>query len=293
MDSDEMRRFLFDGSNLRGVRVHLTEVWRELLSRHTYDEAVRSLLGESIAAVSLLGATIKFDGSLIMQMSGDGPVPMVVVQSTGARTVRGMASVRGEITGSSMQQLVGDGHLALTIDPGPDKERCQGIVALEGPRLATTIDSYFVNSEQLLTRLWLAADANHAAGMLLQALPSEDPETDSEGWQHLIALADTVQPTELLELDSHALLRRLFHAEPVRMFAPEPIRFSCGCSGDRVSGMLRAMPLEELLETAGEEGGVLAVTCDFCNAKYVFDLVDLEALFAGGAEQLTKNSTKH
>lgn len=295
MDSDGLRRFLFEGSNVRGVRVHLTDSWQTLLARHPYSEAVQELLGQSLAAVTLLGATIKFDGSLIMQMSGDGPVPMLVVQVTGSRTVRGMASVRDELASTDARQpldeVVGKGHLAITIDPGSGRDRYQGIVALDQSQLADVLDSYFTNSEQLPTRVWLAADGIRAAGMLLQALPAE--EFDEAEWQHVTTLADTLTPDELLGLGTEALLRRLYHAEPVRLFEPEAVRFFCRCSRDRVSGVLRALDLAELKETAIEEGGQLSVNCDFCNAPYTFDVVDLEELFASSTDQARGSTATH
>jgi molecular chaperone Hsp33 len=291
IDSDGMRRFLFEGSNVRGVRVHLSAAWQTLLARHPYPDPVKSILGQSLAAVALLGATIKFDGSLTLQMSGDGPVPMLVVQTTGARTVRGMASVRGDISSDELSDLLGKGHLAITIDQGPGKERYQGIVALQGDRLALVIDAYFENSEQLPTRLWLAADTQHAAGVLLQALPAD--EFDDDAWQHWITLAETLTSEELLSLSTEQVLRRLFHAEPVRVFAAEPVQFHCRCSRERVSGMLRAMELAELQETTDEEGGILSVSCDFCNADYKFDRIDLEALFATELEQPPPSATTH
>lgn len=286
-----MRRFLFEGSHLRGVRVHLTDAWQALLARHPYPGPVVGLLGQSLAAVSLLGATIKFDGSLIMQMSGDGPLAMLVVQATGARTVRGMASLRDTPHDATLAALLGKGHLAMTIDPGTGKERYQGIVGLEGDRLAHVLDGYFANSEQLPTRLWLAADAQHAAGLLLQALPSDDPDTRT--WERLTMMADTVKPDELLTLGSRSLLRRLFVSDQVRLFDPEAIAFECRCSRERVSGMLRTMSLAELLETAEEEGGALKVSCDFCNATYSFDPVDLQALFVEGADAPPPSDQTH
>jgi len=295
MDSDGLRRFLFEGSNVRGVRVHLTDSWQTLLARHPYPVAVKELLGQSLAAVTLLGATIKFDGSLIMQMSGDGPVPMLVAQVTGSRTVRGMASVREELPSEAPQQplgqLVGKGHLAITIDPGAGRDRYQGIVALDQTQLSQVIDGYFINSEQLPTRLWLAADGAQAAGMLLQALPADD--FDDAEWQHVTTLADTLQPEELLGLGTEALLRRLYHAEPVRLFEPETVRFFCRCSRERVGGVLKAMDPADLKETAIEEGGQLSVSCDFCNAQYAFDTVDLEELFATSADQAPGSSATH
>ncbi|MBT6278159.1 MAG: Hsp33 family molecular chaperone HslO [Chromatiales bacterium] len=282
-DTDCIRRFIIDGSNVRGVRVHLQDVWQEMLARNPYPAPVATLLGEALAGASLLAATIKIDGSLTLQTSGDGPVTMVVVQATGARTVRGMASVRGELDALDFASLVGTGHLAITIDPGTGKDRYQGIIALEGESLAAVVESYFETSEQLPTRLWLASDGDSAAGFLLQLLPSGDAEPDMESWEHCVTLAETLKGDELLGLDTETLLRRLFHAEPVRLFNEESMQFYCRCSRNRVSDMLRNMPCHELVADAQEQGGSLSVSCDFCNANYVFDVAQIEGLYAAPA----------
>ncbi|NKC16347.1 MAG: redox-regulated molecular chaperone Hsp33 [Gammaproteobacteria bacterium] len=287
VDTDFIRRFLLDGSNVRGVRVYLSGVWQEMLARNPYPAPVSRLLGQALAGASLLAATIKIDGSLTLQSSGDGPVTMVVVQATGAKTVRGMAAQRREIAGDDFQALVGAGHLAITIDPGTGKERYQGIVDLQGASLAQVIERYFATSEQLPTRLWLAADEHSAAGMLLQLLPADDGEApDLRSWEHCVTLADSVTPAELLGLGTETLLRRLFHADAVRLFAGESMRFYCRCSRTRVSAMLRNMPKHELMESAREQGGALEVSCDFCNANYPFDLPQIAALYGvGGASK--------
>jgi molecular chaperone Hsp33 len=280
-ESDIIRRFLFEGSNVRGVHIHLHETWCEIARRNQHPEAVRTLLGEAVAASMLLAATIKIDGSLTMQTSGDGPVTMLVVQATAARTVRGMASVKDDVDATDFRTLLGEGHLAITIDPGTGGERYQGIISLEGDVLAEVLDGYFVNSEQLPTRLWLAADGEHACGLLLQQLPGENPddEPDEEAWQHVTTLAQTVKPSELLALDASTLLNRLFATDAVRLFDGNKARFYCRCSRTRVAGMLTSLSREELLETAEEEGGVLTITCDFCNEHYAFDPIDIEQLF--------------
>ena len=283
--TDQIRRFIFEGSNVRGVHVHLGDAWQSIRERNQHAWPVNTLLGEALAASTLLASTIKIDGSLTIQTSGSGPVKMLVVQATGARTVRGMVSVRGEISSDSFGELLGQGHLAITIDPGTGGERYQGIVTLEGEDLAEVLANYFVNSEQLPTQLWLAADEHHASGLLLQQLPADDPdeEPDDTAWQHVTTLADTVKPEELTALDAEQLLRRLFVADEVRIFQSNDVRFYCRCSRSRVSGMLQAMPEHELLETAEDEGGQLTVSCDFCNETYVFDAEQIRALYVDEA----------
>ena len=191
-DIDTLHRFVIEDSGVRGELVHLDATWQSLLANTRYPDPVLDVLGEALSAVALLSATIKFDGSLILQISGDGPLHMVVVQATGRRTLRGLARWRGTVDPGPLGQLTGKGHLAMTIDPGPGKERYQGIVGLEGDSLAEILQVYFQNSEQLPTRLWLAADREHAAGLLLQHLPGRD--NDPDVWNRAVHLASTVAP---------------------------------------------------------------------------------------------------
>jgi molecular chaperone Hsp33 len=277
---DCVQHFIFDGCSVRGIHVRLGETWQTVRSRNDHPPAVQSLLGEALAAAAALMSTVKMDGTMTLQTNGDGPVSMLVAQASGARTLRGMVSISDEAPPDSFAGLLGSGHLAITIDPGSGGERYQGIVALDGDSLAEVIDGYFVNSEQLPTRLWLAADGAHAAALLLQQLPAHDPaaEPDDTVWQHLVTLAGTITNEELVSLPAAALLGRLFAEDPVRVFEPKSIRFYCRCSRQRVGDMLRVMPLDELLETASDEGGQITVSCDFCNKLYAFDPVDLETL---------------
>ena len=278
MDSpDTLHRFIIDDTDVRGELVQLDATWQTLLARSDYPANVRDLLGEALAAVSLLAATIKFDGSLILQTSGDGPLHLLVVQATGKRTVRGLARWHGELPDGGFAELVGQGHLAMTVDPGDGRERYQGIVALGDTTLADTLQDYFDRSEQLPTRLWLCADANRAAGLLLQRMPWHSDDDDA--WRRSVKLAETVTPEEMLGLAPSTILRRLFHQEPVRLFDGDPVRFACGCSRERVISTLRGLGEQEVRETLAEQGRI-EVTCEFCNAGYDFDAVDVEQMFA-------------
>lgn len=280
MDSpDTLHRFLFENTDVRGELVQLDATWQTLLSRVEYPGDVRELLGEALAAVSLLAATIKFDGSLIMQTSGDGPLHLLVVQATGKRTLRGLARWRGEPPAGGFSDMVGAGRLAMTVDPGDGRERYQGIVELGGDTLAHTLQHYFDQSEQLPTRFWLFADANRAAGLLLQRMPWKSDDDDA--WQRSTRLAETVTRDEMLTLTPSTILRRLFHEEEVRLFDGDPVRFECGCSRERVVRTLRGLGEAEVRETLAEQG-LVEVICEFCNATYHFDAVDVEQLFAAG-----------
>lgn len=276
-EPDTLHRFVFEGSDVRGELVQLQSTWQALLSRITYPTPVRVVLGEALAAVSLLAATIKFDGSLILQANGDGPLHMLVVQATGKRTVRGLARWRGEVPDEGFAAMIGDGRLAMTIDPGEGMDRYQGVIDLRADSLAGVLEDYFVRSEQLPTRLWLYADERRAAGLLLQKMPWRSADEDT--WNRSVHLAATVTGPELLGLAPQAILRRLFHEEDVRVFEGERVSFSCGCSRERVQAMLHALGEKEVVETLAEQGEV-RVDCEFCGQVYRFDAVDVAQLFS-------------
>jgi molecular chaperone Hsp33 len=289
---DNLHRFLFDGSNVRGELVQLDSTWQALLARQDYPLPVRRLLGEAAAATALLASTIKFDGSLILQTQGAGPVGLVVVECSGRGTLRGLARWHGDVENAGFAQLVGEGRLVMTIDPGGNAERYQGIVELGGDSLADCLQAYFLRSEQLPTRLWLGVDDERAAGLLVQEMPSQSAEADPDVWDRVTHLADTVTASELTGLSPHQLLRRLFHEERVRVFDPEAWRFECRCSRERVASMLKGLGREELDAILHEEGEV-GVDCEYCNASYRFDAVDVEQLFSDALSADTPPATRH
>ncbi len=276
-DRDCLQRFLFENLPIRGEIVRLDATWRTVLERRAYPPAVRQVLGEAVAAAALLSATIKFDGVLTLQIQARGPLRLLVVQVAADRTLRGLARWDGEPEPSPLPTLCGDGTLVLTLDAGSGKEPYQGVVALRGDTLAETLEHYFAHSEQLPTRTWLAADDQTAAGLLLQQLPGDDAEPDV--WRRLSFLADTLQAAELRRLEASTLLRRLFHEEDVRLFAPQSFRYRCNCSRERTAGMLRALGESELRQ-ALVEGRALQVDCEFCGHRYTFDSLDIAGLFA-------------
>ena len=280
-DADRLYRFLFEHLGIRGNLVHLDASWRAVLDAYAYPEGVRDILGEALAAAALLAATIKLDGSLILQAQGSGPLRTLVAQATSARTVRGLARFEGAVPATGdLPARFGEGRLVLTIERGQG-EPYQGIVPLAGAGLPEAIERYFRDSEQLPTRLWLAADANRAAGMLLQRLPREDapdPSTEDD-WNRVGLIADTLSPPELIGLPAEDLLHRLFHEDTVRLFEPEPMAFRCGCSRTRIEDMVRALGEGEALGLIAEQGAI-EVTCEFCNRLYRLDAVDTSQLFA-------------
>jgi molecular chaperone Hsp33 len=276
---DTLQRFLIEDSPVRGELVRLDGTWRTVLEKRHYPPAVQNTLGQFMAAASLLSATLKFQGSLIMQIRGNGPVSLLVVECTSGGNLRATAQWKEEPHKEDLSELFGDGQLVITIDPKLGKERYQGIVALEANTVAQALEDYLMRSEQLDTRLWLASDHNQACGMLLQKLPQEKEAMETDDWNRAIHLAETLSRDELLMLPPNEVIRRLYHEETIRLFASEPMTYSCSCSRERVVRALRVMGMDELNSLISERG-MVSVDCEFCNEHYEFDAVDIEQIFA-------------
>jgi len=282
MQRDALTKFLFEHLPVRGELVHLDASWAAALARVEYPQPVRDLLGQAYAATVLLASTLKLDGTLTLQVTGDGPVHLLVVQCDSERRLRGLARWTGEVEGMGFDQLMnggsGAGRMAITLEQraadGRD-ERYQGIVELEGGSFAAALERYFERSEQLPTRLFLAADGEAAAGMLLQVVPGA---VDDGAWQHATTLAATLEPEELLGLAPRQLLHRLYNEDDLRLFEPLAVSFRCGCDRDRIVSMLRGLGEEETMSIVAEHGQV-EVSCEFCGRSYRFDPVDARALF--------------
>ena len=289
--NDTLQRFLFERAPIRGEVAHLDATWRAVLERHQYPPVLRKVLGELMAAGALLAATLKFEGAIILQLHGSGPVKLIVVECTSEQTLRATAKWSGELdAGADLTQLLGEGRFAITLAPGAGQQNYQGVVAIDPAGVAASLEHYMRHSEQLDTRLWLTADDERAAGLLLQKLP-ERAEPDEDGWTRATLLADTVTGKELLELPPGKLLRRLFHQEDVRMFEPRPVSFRCSCSSERVGAMLRMLGYAEVRSIL-EERENIEVTCEFCNRAYHYDSVDAEQLFAA-ALHTRVSATRH
>jgi molecular chaperone Hsp33 len=295
-DHDSLHRFLFEHFPVRGHLVHLDAAWRALLEHRDYPPAVRKALGEAVAASVLLAATLKFEGTLSLQLQGDGPMHLLLAQCSNDLGVRAVARCKEspEILrpDATLQTLSGAGRLMVTLENEDLSQRYQGIVPLERGGLAQSLQGYFENSEQLPTRLWLHADERGVSGMLLQRLSDDSvasrsgvraegetrPDFD-DAWHRVQLLADTLKPEELHRLSDREILRRLFVEDDVRIFESSPVFFRCRCSRDRVVGMLRGVGADEIRSVLTERGNV-EVRCDFCNRAYQFDSVDVEQIFA-------------
>ena len=291
--ADTLQKFMIDQSLVRGELVEITDTWQQIQSRRQYPRAVKTMLGEMLSVAALLSANLKFNGAIILQIHGDGPVQLLVVECDADLKLRAMAKLREDATvedDATLQQLVnlhGEGRFAITLDPNdkmPGQQAYQGIVALDGDSVATVIENYMLRSEQLDTRLWLAADDTVSRGLLLQKLPAEGGTDvpvadDNDTWDRIVMLASTLSQNELLSTDIMTLLQRLYWEETIRVFEPRHPVFQCSCSRERVGNMLKMLGQEEI-DSALEELGQLAVDCEFCGQHYGFDKVDCTQLFA-------------
>lgn len=291
--TDTLQKFMFDGALVRGELVEISETWRQVQTHQDYPKAVKALLGEMLAAAALLSANLKFNGAIIMQIHGDGPVRLLVVECDSELQLRATAKLVPDANiedDAQLPQLVnlhGHGRFVITLDPKdklPGQKPYQGIVPLDGDSVATVIENYMLRSEQLDTKLWLAADGNVSRGLLLQKLPKEGGvaapvEDEAEAWNRMVMLGSTLRNDELLTTDIQTLMRRLFWEETIRVFDAQHPRFHCGCTREKVGNMLKMLGRAEV-ESALEDLGLLGIDCDFCGQHYQFDKVDCTQLFA-------------
>jgi len=294
---DQLLRFVFEPGYVRGVLVSVDEQWLSAQACQDYPPAVQQLLAEAVAAGLALVATLKFDGRLILQLQGDGPLSLLVVQVRSDLSFRVTANwseaVEHMPLGQPVSDLVGEGHLVMTLEP-EQGQRYQSMVSLAGQRLGHALEGYFRQSEQLPTRMVVAGDANRAVALLIQQMPAEGGQADTASdedvantaYQHLEALTATLDSrsgeAEMLGVTTPILLHRLFHEERVRLLEMSGLQFSCGCSREAVANMLRPLGRDEL-EAArrdSEVEGRVMVRCEFCGTNYQFDAVDIEQLLA-------------
>ncbi|AJQ97743.1 Hsp33 family molecular chaperone HslO [Gynuella sunshinyii] len=276
---DQSQRFLFDNSPVRGELVGLHKAYQEVLSKHNYPEPAQQLLGQFMAAAALLSSRLKLDGSLILQVSGNGQVRVLMAECNAAGELRAIAQYNDDF--NDQGKILGSGQLTITFDPVKGN-RYQGIVSLnDGENLADVLQQYFTQSEQLDTRIWLACDGQNASGLLLQRLPGNqhhDRDEDDDIWNRVTHLAGTIKTDELLNLNNDVILHRLFHEEQVRLFESEDLCFKCGCSRERSARALLHLGLDEareLIETLGH----IDTDCQFCHQRYSFNADQVEAIF--------------
>lgn len=291
MANNVLNRYLFEDLSVRGELVQLDDVYQQMLSNKDYPAPVQHLLGELLVATTLLTATIKFEGSITLQLQGDGPVSLVVINGSNEQQLRGIARWEGDIPANAkLHDMLGKGHLVITIEP-KQGERYQGVVGLEGDNLAEIIECYFERSEQLKTRLWIRVEQYegqpHAAGMLLQVMP--DGTGSENDFEHLEQLTETVKNSELFTLEANELLYRLYNQDKVQVFEPQSVEFKCGCSRERSASAILTIDKKEVEDILSTEGSI-SLHCDYCGSSYKFDPADIEKLYADAAKS---NNTLH
>lgn len=277
INMDTLNRFLFDNHPIRGEITRLEQTYEAILENNTYPVAVQNLLGELLVATSLLTATLKFEGDIAVQLQGDGPLSLAVVNGNHQQQLRGVARVNGDVAdNATLKDMVGNGYIVITITP-KNGERYQGIVGLEKDTLIGCIENYFMQSEQLPTRLFVKTGVCNnkpmAAGILLQVLPAN--EGTDESFEHLCALTETITRDELFQLSTDEILYRLYNQEEVRLFEAHPIIFKCSCSRERCEDSLMTLPTHEVDEILKEEGGKIDIHCDYCGKHYLIDAIDI------------------
>ncbi|TCZ86036.1 Hsp33 family molecular chaperone HslO [Lysobacter sp. N42] len=279
---DQLARFLIRDAGVRGVHVRLDETWRQIREREAYPAGVAALLGQAAAAAALFTGHAKVDGRLSVQMRTQGPIRTLFAECTAAGTLRGIVQLPEDAPADiavDLSELGPGGILAITIEnhggDGREPIRYQGLVPLEAHRLDHAFEDYFRQSEQLPTRLLLAASADAAAGLMLQKLPGD--EGDADGWNRIGLLFDTLGEDELLALDATTLLQRLFHEDGADVLGGKALSFACSCSRERVESMLVAIGQEEA--RLAVQDGEATIRCEFCGQTYRFDMAGIDRLF--------------
>ncbi|OOF61131.1 Hsp33 family molecular chaperone HslO [Rodentibacter pneumotropicus] len=272
-DNDKLYRYLFQNRAVRGEWVRLNQSFVETLNTHHYPQPVQNLLGEMMVATTLLTATLKFEGNITVQIQGDGPLRLALVNGNDQQQIRALARVEGEISPEmTLHEMIGKGVLVITIAP-KEGERYQGVIGLDKPTITECLEDYFVRSEQLQTQLIIRTGEYEgkpsAAGMLLQIMP--DGEGYPEDFEHLATLAATAKDEELFGLPAEEMLYRLYHEETVEVYEPQNIQFFCGCSAERSGAALLLISDEEIDEILEEHKGSIDIQCECCGTHYFFN----------------------
>lgn len=278
-EKDCIQKFIFVHEDIRGALVHLNESYQTIITQHHYPKAVKQILGEALAACVLLTSSLKFEGDVSLQFQGDSRLPLLLVQCDHTFNLRGFAKFSQE-PNIAFEEAFLAGRLVLTIAPENNTQAYQSIVPIQSTSMSDNIMAYFLQSEQIATKVWLAVDEHQASGMLLQMLPTENQDSSARErfWEYAVVMGETVEEQELLQLDNATLLHRLYHETELRLFEAEPVKFRCRCTPQKMQQVLNVLGKQEI-ESLIQEQGRISVTCDFCNQQYLFDAIDIAMLF--------------
>jgi molecular chaperone Hsp33 len=277
---NEIQGFMLEGSGIRGALVRLEETWRQVIAEHSYTPQVRTLLGEGVAATVLLASGMKAKPSVSLQLQGEGPLKLLVIQCADGLRVRGMAHCSAQ---PQAVPLLGAGRLVVNLDTGRPNGFFQGIVPLKSAKLDECLEAYFHQSEQLPTRLILKSNEKRVAGLLLQVLPGHGEESATGPFEAAAARAATVSTAELTEQSAEELLPKLFAPYEIRLFKPHPVTHDCRCTPERLAGVVRMLGEDEVKSLLAEQGQV-ELTCEFCNRTFRYDERETQAIMRGGSQ---------
>lgn len=277
-ESDSLQRFIFEHAHIRGEVVHIEQTFQTIMNQRHYPPMVKNLLGEAIVSCLLLASSIKFEGSLNLQFQGDERLPLILVQCDHELHIRAFARFKDDLAIIDYATAFLQGQMVLTINQTKQTQAYQSMVPIHATSMSENLMSYFAQSEQIPTRVWLAVSEYRAAGMLLQLMPGQETQQREQFWEYAVQLGQTVSEEELLTLDNQTLLYRLYNEEEVRIFEHRATRFKCRCNQDKMKQVLHVLGEQEAKELLQEQGEI-AITCDFCNQKYTFDPIDVTLMF--------------
>ena len=277
-EPDTLQRFIFEHANIRGEIVHIEKTFQTIMNQRNYPPMVKNLLGEAIVSCLLLASSIKFEGSLNLQFQGDHRLPLLLVQCDHELNIRAFAKFTEDLEIIEYATAFLQGQMVLTISQNNQTQVYQSMVPIQATSMSENLMTYFAQSEQVATRVWLAVNDEMAAGMLLQLMPGQDTLQREQFWEYAVQLGQTVSEEELLTLDNPTLLYRLYNETELRLFETRPTCFQCRCNKEKMKQVITTLGKEDA-EALLQEQGVIEISCDFCNQKYSFDSIDVAMLF--------------
>ncbi len=278
MKTDSLQRFIFEHAEIRGEIIHLNQSYQTIMAQQDYPPMVKRLLGEALMSCTLLTGSLQFEGEVSLQFQGNDDLPLLLVQCDHHLHIRGFAKFEPQRTDEAYAEAFLNGKLSLIINAYQQTQAYQSLVPLFSTSMAENLMSYFAQSEQISTRVWLACDEEKTAGMLLQLLPTDDTEERENFWEYAVKLGETITESELLNLDNETILHRLYHETELRLFPEKNIAFRCRCSIEKMKQVLSVLG-EQDIQALVKEKGQVEIHCEFCNSKYAFDPIDVTLLF--------------